>query len=188
MKNQDELQRVWLLVGAALAALFLLRTAGMVFQGALTGVGMYVAIMVAFSTFPPLRRLLFAFGGLSDLIISFGLPLLLSSAMGITGGTMMIGALTCGLLFTFTLKTKELGGAVKATVGTTQMVARNALSSYEEWRRSLDDENRTRHHGSRRGCHDNPGNLRESQKASREGPGREILMIEVRPGVFAEPD
>ena len=82
--KKDEIQRVWLLVGVALAALFLLRTAGMVFQGALTGVGMYVAAMVAFSTFPPLKKLLFSFGGLSDTIVSFGLPALLASVLGIS--------------------------------------------------------------------------------------------------------
>lgn len=139
MKSKPDAQRVWLLVGAMLFALFLLRTAGMVFEGALTGAGMFVALTVAFSTFPAIKRILYSMGGLTDLVVSFGLPYLLASVMGVNGGTMMIGSMTCGLLLTFSLKTRQLGGPFSAVAGSTKLLLTDSMSSFEAWRKDLDE-------------------------------------------------
>jgi len=133
-KPSSEKERVWLLCGAALAALFLLRTAGMIFQGAITGFGMYVGLYVLFSWFPALKRVLFGLGGLFDLIVSFGLPWLIATQLGITGGTMLIATMTCGLLFTFTMVTKRLGGPVRAGSNTFKMLVKESMSSIEAWK------------------------------------------------------
>lgn len=180
--NQDRTQRVWLLVGVALAALFLLRTAGMIFQGAITGLGMYVALMVAFSTFPWIERLLFQFGGVSDLVVSFGLPALLSSALGITGGTMMIGTIACGLLFTFTIKTRQLGGVLKATMSSTSMIKKSALSSFEAWREEHGKLAEGRARRDRPDHHDWERRQRQEEEAgsAADRGGRRLIDVEYR--------
>ena len=134
VRPNSEAERVWLLCGVALAALFLLRTAGMIFQGAITGLGMFVAIWVLFSWFPPIKRLLFSLGGIFDLAVSFGLPYVIASVLNITGGTMLIATITCGLMFTFVLATRKLGGPVIAISKSAKCIIRDTVQSFEAWR------------------------------------------------------
>lgn len=177
-RPSTEIERVWLLCGAALAALFLLRTAGMIFQGAITGFGMYVALYVLFSWFPVVKRILFGMGGLFDLAVSFGMPYLVASVLGITGGTMLIATLTCGLLFTFSIATKRLGGPFKAASSTTSMVIRDSMSSFEAWREDIDGRrNQVDDRGTGRSDR-HRGNRQRSQgeEEARDGTGSRRLI------------
>lgn len=184
-KSSHEVERVWLLAGAALAALFLLRTAGMIFQGAVTGLGMFVAIWVVFGWFPGVKALLFSFGGVFDLIVSFGLPYLISRGLGITGGTMMIATMACGLMFTFTLATRKLGGPVSATVRSGSALVKDSRASWEAWRKDWDGRHQVvRSGGDER---DHPRGRREREEEQEgpredEGPGqhRVVRLIEGR--------
>jgi len=137
VKEKEQVERVWLVVGAALAALFLLRSAGMIFQGAVTGLGMFVGIWVIFQWFPTVKRILFSLGGIFDLAVSFGLPFVISNVLGIQGGTMLIATVACGLLFTFSVATKKLGGTGAAVIKTARFgldeVKRNFHSLKEEF-------------------------------------------------------
>lgn len=185
-RSSHEVERVWLLVGAALAALFLLRTAGMIFQGAVTGLGMFVAIWVVFGWFPGVKALLFSFGGVFDLIVSFGLPYLISRGLGITGGTMMIATMACGLIFTFTLATKKLGGPVGATIKSGTALVKDSRASWEAWREEYNGRrNQVVRAGGGVDHHPRGGGQREEvQEGPREGTGpgqhRVIRLLEGR--------
>jgi hypothetical protein len=114
----------------------------MIFQGAITGLGMFVALYVLFSWYPKIKSVLFGLGGIFDIGVSFGLPLVLTNVMGIKGGTMLIATLTCGLLFTFTLATKRLGGAVRAATSSTKTLVSDTLASFEAWKKEGADGKR----------------------------------------------
>jgi hypothetical protein len=111
-KKQENASRVWMMCAVVLLALFFLKTTGMIFQGAITGLGMFVAVSIFMYYIPGLKNLLFHMGGIFDLAVSFGLPYVLTCVMGIKGGTMLIATITCGLLFSFSLATRRMGGVV----------------------------------------------------------------------------
>ena len=125
-------ERVWVISGLALIGLFFLRQAGMVFLGAITGFGMYVSLIALFLYYPKLKKFLFSLGGIFDLAVSFGLPITICTVLGITGGTMFIATMTCGLLFTFTIVMDKLGGPVEAVRKTSRMFGRGAHHHYLE--------------------------------------------------------
>ena len=182
-----ETERVWLLAGAALAALFLLRTAGMIFQGAITGFGMYVGLYVLFSWFPTLKRILFGLGGVFDIIVSFGMPWVISQQLGITGGTMLIATLTCGLLFTFTMVTKRLGGPVRAGSSSAKVIFRDLASNFEAWKEEFNGR-RSEMGGSGRGSSPGGGSddqCEEAEEAPPQGRGRSRPAPREREGGLA---
>ena len=138
-KRRPEGERVWLLAGFALAALFLFRGSSMVFAGAITGLGMFTAVYILMMWFPRIRNLLFSFGGITDVLISFGLPYLISMVMGIKGGTMLIATLTCGLMFTFTISTKRLGGPARASISSGKVILSGLAKQFQELKESITD-------------------------------------------------
>lgn len=168
IRPKDTGERVWLLCGVALAALFLLRSAGMVFEGAITGLGMFVGIWVMFAYLPALRAILYSCGGVVDILVSFGLPYLVASVLGITGGTMLIATLTCGLLFTFALATRRLGGPVGAASKSGRMIVTQVKSQYDTWRE--EQHERIAEVGTRGSLRDNrPGSGLQRQEGEGEG-------------------
>jgi hypothetical protein len=126
---------VWLLVGAALVGLYFLRTAGMVFQGAITGLGMFVSLWITFHYVPLLKKILFSCGGVFDLGVSFLLPYFISRVLGITSGTLLVATLSCGLLLTWTLLTKRLGGPISATCKTSALIVRETALAIHRLRK-----------------------------------------------------
>lgn len=175
MREANRIERLWIMAGVALAALFLLRTAGMIFQGAVTGLGMFISVWILFCIIPGLRTLLFSLGGAFDLIVSFGLPYVISSVLGINGSTMLIATMTCGLLFTFTLATKKLGGPVSAVGKSAVSLARDSRASWEAWRKECDGRrNQVGTSGSGRGHH--PRGSREREEGEEEAGGGERVI------------
>jgi len=188
VNKRDEGARVWLLCGVALAALFLLKNSGMIFQGAITGLGIFVAIYVLMLWFPVVRNLLFMFGGLADVAISFGIPFVISNLMGIKGGTMFIATLACGLLFTFSLATRRLGGIAPAGIESGRVLFSGVVSQYHAAKESLDGKlpevgsrgSRSDHwSGSNGECpkSEETGEAGSQQVGRRNSPGRRLLTL-----------
>ena len=182
---------MWLLCGVALAALFLLKNSGMIFQGAITGLGMFVAIYVLFMWFPPVKRLLFCLGGLADVGVSFGIPFVISNVMGIKGGTMLIATLACGLLFTFSLATNRLGGIAPASISSGKVLFAGVVDQFHKARESIhgqlpEVDNRNSGPGGRSGRH---GEREEGEAQSRATceslrRNRPVRRLTYRNGVY----
>ena len=184
MAKRGDGERVLLLTGTALAALFFLRNAGMLFEGAITGLGMFTAIWILLHYFPPIRYLLFSIGGIVDVIVSFGLPYVIAQVMGITGGTMLIATLTAGLLFTFSLTMGRLGGPARATVSSGKVLVEGVVGQFRSLKGSMNGQLDQNTGSSRRRDHHSRGsNQRQEseEEQSRTGvryltPGKDFYV------------
>ena len=144
MKQEvDEGAGTWLLLGVALGALFLLRTSS-IFGGAVLGFAMFVGIIVMMGYWPSLRNILFGWGGATDILVSFGLPFLITKVMSVTGQTSTIATITTGLLFSWHIKTKQLGGVLPAAHKSGKLLILNARTSYKEFKERLSHVEHTR--------------------------------------------
>jgi len=178
-------ERVLILTSISLAALFLLRSAGMVFEGAITGLGMFTAIWILFHYFPPIRYVLFKFGGITDVVVSFGLPFVIAKVMGISGGTMLIATLTCGLLFTFSVTMGRLGGPARASVSSGKVMVNGIVDQFRNLKGSFNGQLDQDTGSGRRRDHHSRGSsqCQEGKEARTEGTGpfgRVVHMIEGR--------
>jgi len=176
--KKDKSARVLLYSGGALVVLFLLG-GKLVLAGAITGLGMFVGIMVLLCYSDKLNSFIMEskLGPVMDLGITFGLPAIISLGLGVKGQTMLIATLTCGLLFTFWLNGKR-----NPTIQKTFDVFRNFHQGFLE---GLEEDGKSLEVGSRRtGCHRGTRGSRERQAGQEEErsrtrvPDRRVIILE----------